>query len=176
MLEFTIQTKRLTLRPFIMEDLADFYTYARVPGVGEKAGWPHHKSLEESRSILEKFIENKDNLALIDRATNRVIGSLGMHRKDSEIYPSLGYVLSQDYWGKGLMTEAMLAVLNHLFTIEKWQGIAISHFIENVRSQRIIEKCGFRFVRRGPYVSAALNQTFDAYYYELTAEEYLKLG
>ncbi len=174
MLDFTLQTERLILRPFVLEDLADFFAYASVPGVGEQAGWVHHKTLEESRSILEKFIENKDNLALVDRASNRVIGSLGMHRKDSEIYPSLGYVLSQSYWGRGLMTEAMRAILDTLFTVKHWEGIAISHFIENIPSQRIIEKCGFRFVRRGPYISAALG-SFDAYYYELTASEYQKL-
>ena len=52
-----IETKRLILRPFAESDLSDFYEYASVEGVGERAGWKHHESIEESREILSKFIE-----------------------------------------------------------------------------------------------------------------------
>ena len=46
-----IETERLLLRPFIESDLEDFYTYASVPGVGERAGWPHHETIETSKQI-----------------------------------------------------------------------------------------------------------------------------
>ena len=50
-----IETKRLILRPFSASDLADFYEYASVEGVGERAGWKHHESIEESRDKAQKF-------------------------------------------------------------------------------------------------------------------------
>jgi hypothetical protein len=53
-----IETKRLILRAFAENDLEDFYEYASVEGVGERAGWKHHESIEESREILGRFIEN----------------------------------------------------------------------------------------------------------------------
>ena len=48
-----IKTERLTLRPWKNSDLDDFFEYASVPGVGEAAGWPHHKTKEESKNILD---------------------------------------------------------------------------------------------------------------------------
>ena len=49
-----IETNRLILRPFTMEDLSDFYEYASVEGVGEMAGWRHHGSIKESKKIFSK--------------------------------------------------------------------------------------------------------------------------
>ena len=56
-----IETKRLLLRPFAESDLDDFFEYASVEGVGEMAGWHHHESKEESRAILERFIDEELN-------------------------------------------------------------------------------------------------------------------
>jgi len=74
-----IETPRLTLRPFEAADLTDFFAYASVPGVGEMAGWPHHKTMEESRRILNRFLSEKKNFALFHKTDNKVIGSLGLH-------------------------------------------------------------------------------------------------
>ena len=52
----TLETERLILRAWRADDLEDFYAYASEPGVGERAGWKHHESREESRRILESFI------------------------------------------------------------------------------------------------------------------------
>ena len=47
-----IETERLILRPFRQTDLEDFYEYASVEGVGERAGWKHHESIAVSQSIM----------------------------------------------------------------------------------------------------------------------------
>ena len=46
-----LKTERLTLRPWRENDLNDFFEYAKVEGVGEMAGWSHHKTLDETRNI-----------------------------------------------------------------------------------------------------------------------------
>jgi len=157
--DFYLETERLIIRPFRMEDLSDFNAYARVPGVGEWAGWPHHESLEESRRILLCFIEVKKTLALVYKATGQVIGSLGLenYRKNMENvgFPpeatgrEIGYVLSKDYWGHGLMSEAVKAVIASGFTNLHYDFFTCSHWVENLRSRRVIEKCGFTFVQNG---------------------------
>jgi ribosomal-protein-alanine N-acetyltransferase len=53
----SMQTPRLILRRFTQGDLKDLFAYASVEGFGEKAGWPHHKSLDESQLILDRFIK-----------------------------------------------------------------------------------------------------------------------
>ena len=100
--EVTLHTSRMTLRPWRESDLEDFYAYAKVDGVGQMAGWTPHKSIEESRTILNNFIAHKKTLAL--EYEGHVIGALGIEEYNEEHYPELawlrgrelGYVLSRD--------------------------------------------------------------------------------
>ena len=152
-----IETDRLLLREWKQTDLDDFYEYASVPGVGENAGWPHHKSKEESQAILNRFLSGRKTFALVFKENGKVIGSLGV-----ELYPDkgelaeldeyrgreLGFVLSKDYWGKGLMPEAVKALIRYLFDVWDLDFLVCSHFDFNQRSKRVQEKCGFRPYRR----------------------------
>lgn len=153
----TLQTQRLLLRPWREEDLQDFYDYASVDGVGQMAGWSPHKNLEESKGILSHFIEGKKTFAL--EYQGKVIGSLGIEKYKEEHYPELanlsgrelGYVLSKDYWGQGLMPEAVNAVIKYLFETVELDFILVGHFDWNRQSARVIEKCGFRYIKSYPY-------------------------
>ena len=152
-----LQTQRLLLRPWKKEDLDDFYVYASVDGVGQMAGWKPHENKEESQKILDHFIEGKRTFAL--EYEGKVIGSLGIEKYDEEKFPELtdircreiGYVLSKDYWGQGLMPEAVTEVIRYLFEELKLDAILCGHFLSNHRSQRVQEKCGFRHYAYGTY-------------------------
>lgn len=152
-----LPTARLTLRPWRESDLADFYEYARVDGVGQMAGWVPHKSMEESRAVLSSFIRGKKVFAL--EQEGKVIGSLGIEEYNEEHYPELaefqgreiGYVLNKDYWGRGLMPEAVQESIRWLFEEENLDFIVIGHFDWNRQSKRVIEKCGFTYNKTLPY-------------------------
>ena len=154
-----LRTERLILRPWREADLSDFYEYARVDGVGQMAGWLPHKSIEESREVLQTFIDEKRIFALEHQG--KVIGSLGIETYEESRYPELaldnlkgreiGYVLSKDYWGRGLMPEAVRAAIRYLFDEVKLDFIIVGHFTRNDRSRRVIEKCGFAYVKTIPY-------------------------
>lgn len=147
-----LETERLVLRPWRLSDLEDFYEYARVDGVGQMAGWMPHKSMEESRKILEGFIVEKKVLALELRETGKVIGSLGIEEMDIDpvgegrFGRELGYVLSKDYWGRGLMPEAVKAVIDYCFSQLGLDYLVCSHFLRNRQSRRVIEKRGFQYL------------------------------
>lgn len=129
-----LTTNRLTLRPWKESDLNDFYEYARVDGVGQMAGWSPHRNMEESRTILSHFIQGKHVFALEHQG--KVIGSLGVEKYNEENYPELaalqgreiGYVLSRDYWGQGLMPEAVQAVIAYLFDTVDLDFLLVGHF------------------------------------------------
>lgn len=152
-----LKTDRLILRPWKESDLQDFYAYASVDGVGQMAGWLPHTDLEESRRILTHFIEGKHTFALEYRG--KVIGSLGVEEYREALYPelaalqgrSIGYVLSKTYWGQGLMPEAVKAVTQWLFNSAHLDFIFVGHFDWNDQSRRVIEKCGFRYLRSTTY-------------------------
>ena len=143
-----LETPRLTLRPWKETDLQDFYEYASVDGVGQMAGWLPHENIEVSRGILTRFIEGKKTFAL--EHEGKVIGSLGVETYNEANFPELdmkrgraiGYVLSKDYWGRGLMPEAVQTVTRYLFEEVELDFILISHFEWNRQSARVIEKCG----------------------------------
>lgn len=144
-----LKTSRLLLRPWKMSDLDDFYEYAKVDGVGQMAGWLPHKNKEELKQVLTKFIENKRTFAIV--YDNKVIGSIEIKKYNENNLKEfsnlkgreLGYVLSKDYWGNGLMTEAVKKVIEYLFNIVKLDFIVCGHFLNNDRSRRVQEKCGF---------------------------------
>ena len=172
-----LTTDRLTLRPWRESDLPDFYEYARVDGVGQMAGWNPHRSAEESRMILSRFIKGKNVFALERRG--KVIGSLGVHSYNEAQYPELrdltgveiGYVLSRDYWGQGLMPEAVQAVIAWLFQEIELDFIICGHFSHNDRSRRVIEKCGFRYMKTVPF-ETGLGTTETALDYLLRRDDY----
>ena len=97
-----LRTERLILRPWRMDDLNDFYEYASVDGVGQMAGWKPHESVEESRSILNMFINEKKTFAI--EYEGKAIGSLGIEEYSEAELPEyhdemgreLGFVLSKD--------------------------------------------------------------------------------
>lgn len=149
-----IETPRLILRPWQDSDLEDFYAYASEEGVGEMAGWAHHQSMEESRRILSLFMEGKHTFALELQENGHVIGSLGLEERDADLdLPKtlkgreIGYVLSREYWGRGLMPEAVKAVMEYCFRELKLDYLTCGHFIRNTQSARVIEKCGFRYLK-----------------------------
>ena len=176
----TIKTERLTLRPFCQDDLDDFYEYAKVDGVGQMCGWLPHKNLEESKEILDIFIAGKNQFALV--YNNKVIGSIGIEKyneKELDEFSSLkgrevGYVLSKDYWGQGLMSEAIQGVIKYLFEEVKLDFIAGSFFKRNIRSKRVQEKNGFKFYKDIIY-ETRYGTKEDSVYMILTKEDYEKL-
>ena len=152
-----IETERLILRPFIQTDLDDFYEYASVEGVGEMAGWKHHQSKEESQQILNRFIENDKTFAIVLKSNNKVIGSLGIEEYGMEdkltefsnyLGREIGYVLSKNYWGKGIMPEAVKAVIDYLFKVLDFDFLTCGYYDFNRQSKRVQEKCGFKPYRK----------------------------
>ena len=154
-----LHTERLTLRPWRLDDLADLYEYASVDGVGQMAGWLPHKDKEESGKILQMFIDEKITFAI--EFNGKVIGSLGIEAYNEEeltefsdkLGRELGFVLSKAYWGRGLMPEAVQAVIKYLFETVGLDFIVCGHFVENAQSQRAQEKCGFNHYKLVKYTT-----------------------
>ena len=174
-----IKTDRLILRAFKDSDLEDFYEYAKTPGLGEMAGWPHHKSIEETKKVLENFKKNKDVLAI--EKDGKVIGSLGLHPVDSEFYKEfedkkgreIGFVLSEDYHRQKIMTEAVKAVLKYAFEDLGLDYISAGYFRGNFKSRWFQQKMGFKYY--GSHVVKVATGNLEPVHQTIfTKEDYLK--
>lgn len=156
-----LETERLILRAFKQSDLDDFYEYASVDGVGEMAGWAHHKSKDETQKILDLFIAGDKTFAVWLKEEGKVIGSLGVEKYGREDVLTefngyygreLGFVLGKAYWGKGIMPEAVHAVIEYLFGELNYDFLTCSYYVFNTQSKKVQEKCGFK-----PYRKLSMN-------------------
>ncbi len=173
----TLETDRLILRPFVLEDLDDFYEYCSLKTVGPNAGWAVHENKEHSKKIIMNFIEKQDVLALSLKENRKVIGSVGLHKKmaeDNKEYYEIGYVLSTPYEGRGLMTEAVKRVVKHAFLDLGIEMLYVCHFLENHKSRRVVEKCHFEYLYDIQYETINFG-TKESRLYHLKKEQYLKM-
>lgn len=175
----TIETDRLILRPFKYTDCDDLYEYAKNPNIGPNAGWKPHENVDESKVVLRCFIEEDEVLAIVWKVNNKVIGSLGLHKdplRSADNVKMLGYVLSEDYWGKGIITEASRAALAYAFRDLDLTLVTVNHYAHNQKSRRVIEKCGFKYegtLRHSAKIFSG--ETYDLLCYSMTKDEWEKL-
>ena len=151
-----METERLILRKFREDDLDDLFAYAKLETVGPNAGWLPHPDKLHSQRILDNFISNDEVWALYHKVDEKVIGSIGLHHTDILNYENvyeLGYVLSTEYAGRGLMTEGVKAVLNHAFNNLNLDKIFCGHFLENSKSEKLINRLPFKYITDTDYQS-----------------------
>ena len=178
MTESILETPRLLLRPFRESDAADVYAYARDPRVGPIAGWPPHQNEAESLEIIRTVFSAPGVFAMERKETGQVIGSVGFvgNHPAGEIPgcpdDEIGYALSPAFWGRGLMPEAVEAVLLYGFTDLGLQRIWCGHYAGNWRSARVIGKCGFRYQFARTDAVALMGELRQSYFYVLTKEKW----
>ncbi len=144
----SLETERLWLRPFTKDDAEALFAYAKNPNVGPHAGWKPHANVQESEAVLKEIFLVNQMWAIIEKSSQRLIGSIGLEpdkRRPGIASKELGYSLAEEFWGKGLMTEAAQAVITYAFEEMNLDMLAICTGPTNERSARVIEKCGFRY-------------------------------
>lgn len=148
----TIETARLRLRPWRESDAEALFHHASNPNVGNAAGWPPHESVEMSREVITNYFSAPDIYALELKATGEVAGCCGLvpavdvhvaeiGTREAEI----GYWIGEEFWGQGLVPEAVSALVKHYFGADLLDALWINCFALNRQSQRVAEKCGFTF-------------------------------
>nr|WP_317357351.1 GNAT family protein [uncultured Tyzzerella sp.] len=172
-----LETERLILRRFNINDLDDFFEYAKIEEIGLNAGWIPHSSKEDTSLILNMFINDKNTFAIVYKNNNKVIGSISLSRdklRTTTNSKSLGYVLSKKYWGKGIMTEVVKKILEYAFLNLNLDIISVSHFTDNIASKKVIIKNGF--IYEGTLRNSFLlynGKIKDKCIYSLTKLEYI---
>ena len=174
-----LETERLLLRGWKKKDAAALYDYAKNPNVGPHAGWKPHADVRESRMIITQMFQQNTTWAITLKGEDTPIGSIGF---EPDAYRpninsrEMGYSLNEDYWGQGIMTEAARRLLKYGFEELHLASIMIRTGEANARSQRVIDKCGFRY-------EGTLRQCYrmyngeirDSRVYSMLREEYEEL-
>ena len=145
-----METERLLLRPWRESDAPALFKYASDPEVGPRAGWPPHKSVEESLEIIRTVFSGEGMWAVVLKTSGEVIGCVGYlpasssNLKIEDNHAEVGYWVARPYWGQGICTEAMKKVVDYCFHVKGFSVLWGDYFPENPASGRVMEKCGFR--------------------------------
>lgn len=150
----TIETLRLVLRRFKAEDAEDmFHNWAGDPEVCKYLLWGPHKNAEASRKRIMQWVNNYDIdssyiWAIELKAKNMAIGSISVELTyDSVFTCEVGYCIGRDYWNRGIMTEALRAIMHYLFYEVGYQQIQAKHDLLNPASGMVMQKAGMHFAR-----------------------------
>lgn len=141
-----IETPRLIIRQFTTDDAeAMFRNWANDPEVTKYLTWNAHEDVEISKMIVGQWVEQYEkperlNFAIVLKENGKLIGGIDVVGYLDGV-PVIGYAMSRAHWGKGLMTEACSALLTQLFTMG-YSEAYIDAQVENIGSNRVIQKCG----------------------------------
>lgn len=144
-----IKTFNLILRKWEESDAGSLYYYAKDEAVGPIAGWPPHKSEEESLEIIRTVLNKEECYAVCLGFNNVAVGSISlmtgedtdMTDKDDEC--ELGFWIGKDFWGRGYIPEAAKALLERAFTELNMNKVWCGYYDGNEKSERVQEKLGF---------------------------------
>lgn len=167
-----IQTKRLILRYLNDDDVESvFYNYANDDEVTKYLTWPTHKTIEDTKKIFKFWKNELDNLKKYHyfielKETHELIGSCAVADFVNGI-PEIGYVIGKKWWNQGIMTEACKQLIEILFE-DGYKKILIKAVKENIGSIKVIEKCGFKFVKEDKVFCTLKNQTQICNFYEIS--------
>lgn len=175
-----IETPRLRLRRMARRDKSDMYEYASRDIVTRYLLWRTHPDIEHTKRYLDYITTLYKSGEFFDfaieyRENSKMIGTCGFAAIDeANNSAEVGYVLSPDYWGKGIATEALTAILRFAFCDIGLNRVEARYMTENIASRRVMEKCGMTFegvYRKKLFVKGAYR---DIGVCSILAEEYFK--
>lgn len=149
-----IETKRLIIRDHILDDLESLHNLISDDEVMYYLPDIKTRSIEESRIDLNEAISESKNRKnrlkyyfAIFAKNNNYIGEIGYSVISSnpldEKIVHLGYFIHKKYWGKGITTEAVRAIIEYAFSKGNVHKIETGCLKDNIASEKIMIKCAF---------------------------------
>ena len=174
-----LETDRLLLRRFVMDDAeAMFSNWASDPEVTQYLTWPAHASVNVSKSVLEGWVSAYARAdcyqwAIVLKEKDRgPIGSISaVELNDDLSIVQIGYCLGRAWWHRGIMSEALQAVMDFFFDQVGANRIECLHDPRNPRSGMVMKRCGMKY--EGTLRSSQRNNQgiCDACWYALLKSE-----
>lgn len=145
------ETEHLILRKLTLEDAEDVFDYASNPKVSKYVTWETHRTINDSIAFIKMTIEKYEQKGIGDwglvlKENGKLIGTCGFVTWNKQHHwAEIGYVLSQDYWNRGIMTEAARTIIRHGFEKMDLNRIEAQHMVVNIASGRVMQKIGMTF-------------------------------
>lgn len=144
-----LETQRCLLRPVTFEDAPDIFHILGDPQVTRYLARQPMTSLDEAIQRVQTYratFQEQAGIpwAVVNRAGGQVIGTcVFWNLNRAHFRAEIGYILASDWWGQGLMTEAVSAILTFGFKTMGLHSVEAQTAPENTASRRLLEKLGF---------------------------------
>lgn len=177
-----LMTPRLRIRRLTMRDAQDIYRYSRDPEVARHVLWDAHRSIGDARAYLRYMLRRyrshePASWGIEYLETGRVIGTIGfMWIQDENASAEVGYSLAREYWNRGIMTEALRAVIRYAFDGMDLNRVEAQHETTNPASGAVMRKC--HMTKEGTLRSRLFNKGryVDVDLYAILRRDYNRLG
>ena len=169
----TLTTERLVLRKLKREDAeAMFRNWCSDPEVAKYTLWVAHESVETTIQLVDMWLKEENDektvrFVITLKGNDEPIGAIDVVHYHDDV-PEIGYCLSRKHWNKGYMTEACKALVDYLFELG-YPKVLIRADVDNIGSNKVIEKCGFKLTHKQTEEKRSGNstQTVEVNCYEL---------
>ena len=173
----TLETQRLILRGWRKTDVNDLYDIMNKSSV-ITGGWQPHANINITSDVLDEYIENDDRWAVALKDCKKVIGCVRIcpdNNRGKFYAKSINYVLSEDYWGNGYMTEAIKHIIEYSFDELNIDLLSAFHIPDNIKSKKVLERCGFEYeitIEQG--CKRFDGKVFDSVCYSISKSSYIE--
>lgn len=160
------------LRKVNIEDAKALFEFSKDSEVTKYLTWEAHKNISETIDVISNYYLTKDPVSyVIVNKDNVAIGVIDFNETNRSCYKEIGYFLNPKYHNKGIMTNAVKKLLEIGFKELNYEVIAISHVSENIKSKRVIEKAGFKYIKTIDNIIYK-NKSFSLLYYEMKGTDF----
>lgn len=163
-----IETERLIIRQVSVDDAEAVFKWASDPEVTKYMIYPTHDNIEITRNWLAgRNVDDVDSydLGFTLKESGELIGMGGLVYKSEEDLWEIGYNLRKDYWGKGIVPEAMEGIISEILRVRPIRAIRGQFAEENKKSGRVMEKLGMHYLKDGEYSKTDKSESFKSKIY-----------
>ncbi len=146
-----LHTERLLLRRFTLDDAQEMFdNWANDGEVTKFLSWQPHGKISVTKALLKDWENSYQNPNCYNWGIvydNKLIGSIGFLNPNDDLFEAeAGYCMSKDYWGMGIMAEALFAILKFAFEDVGFKRIYAKHDVNNPNSGKVMKKCGMKYI------------------------------
>lgn len=145
-----IETERLLLRAVTMDDCEAMFFLRSNEEVTKHFNRDPDTDIEATRAKMEEILQNQEKneavfwVIALKEDPETMIGNIGYWRIEAQHHRAeIGYLLHPAHWKKGIMKEALKAVLDYAFNTMKLHSIEANINPDNIASAALLERCGF---------------------------------
>ena len=177
-----LETPRLILRKALREDAAPmFHNWASDPAVTKFLTWPTYETQDAAIPVLEMWIEGYEKpdfyqWMIVLKELKEPIGSISVVRQRQDIGEAeIGYCIGKQWWHRGIVSEALGAVLEYLFREVGMNRISSRHDPNNPHSGGVMRKCGMTYEGTARAADRNNQGICDAAHYAILRSEYVQM-